>query len=77
MPTLTDDRASLINLLEAVDSDAAEAQVVIPSGRRVGPIARQFGGWYERGAWRFPSPQKADEFRTALDIAAEMNKERP
>lgn len=56
-------------LVEAVARDAAERQVVVPSGVPIAPIARAHGGWYEGGAWRFTSPAKKLEFERALEDA--------
>lgn len=35
----------------------------------VAEIAHQFGGFYETGAWRFPSPDRMQSFLIALEAA--------
>lgn len=56
----------LLKTLEATSREAAERQVVVPSGAKIAPIARAHGGFYETGAWRFPSPAAKVAFEQAL-----------
>lgn len=37
----------------------------------IAKIAHQFGGFYETGAWRFPSPDRMQSFEIALEAAEE------
>lgn len=40
-----------------------------PKSVDVAEIAHQFGGFYESGAWRFPSPDRMQSFAIALQAA--------
>lgn len=41
-------------------------RLIVPTRAQVAALAKQHGGIYESGAWRFPSPAKKTDFLTAV-----------